>query len=64
EWSQLLAVAAALEPRVIVEWGSGGSTLALLRALPSLERLVSVEHNEPWYRRVRDWPTTSSFPDA
>lgn len=53
EWSQLLAVMFTLQPRHGLEWGSGGSTRALLAACPFIERWVSVEHHRPWYQRVR-----------
>ena len=53
EFSQLLAVIETLAPRRVVEWGSGGSTLAFPRRSPSIERWLSVEHNAAWHERVR-----------
>jgi hypothetical protein len=54
ELSQMHAVIAAIAPRVGLEWGSGGSTKWMLENVPSLERYVSIEHNEAWYEKVRD----------
>lgn len=52
EFSQLVAVVAAVRPRTMVEWGSGGSTLAIPNTFESIERYISVEHNEGWHQRV------------
>lgn len=52
ELSQLLAIVHALGPRRCVEWGSGGSTLAILDAAPRIERYVSIEHDPAWHGRV------------
>lgn len=52
EFSQLIAVIEALGPRRVVEWGSGGSTKALLERCPFIERLVSVEHVPAWHAKV------------
>jgi len=54
EFSQVRAVLYAVDPRAMVEWGSGGSSRAWLHALPGLERLVSVEHHVTWGERVRE----------
>ena len=54
EWSQVQAIVHTLAPKSMVEWGSGGSTKAFLEMCPYLDRLVSVEHNQEWYARVRD----------
>lgn len=54
EFSQVLAVLHTLAPRRVVEWGSGGSTLAFPRRFPGIERWLSVEHNRAWQERVRD----------
>ena len=53
EFSQLRAILAVNEPKVVLEWGSGGSTQALLETVPSIERMFSVEHNRQWYEKVR-----------
>ncbi|MCA9708525.1 MAG: class I SAM-dependent methyltransferase [Myxococcales bacterium] len=53
EFSQVRAVLFALDPRHMVEWGSGGSSRAWLEALPGLRRLYSVEHHVEWGQRVR-----------
>jgi predicted O-methyltransferase YrrM len=53
EFSQLLAVMHRLAARRCLEWGSGGSTQAVLEQCPSVERYVSIEHDRAWYERVR-----------
>jgi predicted O-methyltransferase YrrM len=53
EFSQLAALAVAVAPRHILEWGSGGSTAALLKLLPEVQSYVSIEHNAAWYERVK-----------
>lgn len=53
EFSQLTAVLEASAPRRCLEWGCGGSTLAVLAASPFVERWVSVEHDRAWAERVR-----------
>jgi len=53
EVSQFLAAVTALQPRLALEWGAGGSTVFLLEHAPRLERLVSVEHDAAWYAKVR-----------
>jgi hypothetical protein len=52
EVGQLLAILHEVEPKLCLEWGSGGSTRALLEVRPPIERLVSIEHNREWYDRV------------
>lgn len=52
EVGQLLTILHDLQPRLCLEWGSGGSTRALLEVRPPIERLVSIEHNREWYDRV------------
>src|SRR6476620_5149950 len=53
EFSQIMSAFQALAPRVCLEWGSGGSTRALLDACPFIERYVSIEHDHAWYEKVR-----------
>ena len=53
EFSQVLAIVCTLGPKTVVEWGSGGSTRALLRAVASIERYFSVEHHGGWVENVR-----------
>jgi len=53
EFSQLVALLHAVGPKSVLEWGSGGSTFAVLRLLQCVETYVSIEHNEPWFERVR-----------
>lgn len=48
EFAQLLEAVNAARPRHFLEWGSGGSTAALLDACPFIERFVSVEHDAKW----------------
>jgi len=52
EYSQVLAVLCTLAPKRGLEWGSGGSTKAILADCPFVERWVSIEHDEAWYRRI------------
>ena len=54
EFSQVRAVLFSVDPRRMVEWGSGGSSRAWLDALPKLEQLYSVEHHVQWGQRVRE----------
>ena len=53
EFSQLLAALHALAPTRCLEWGSGGSTRAVLEECPFIERYDSIEHDRIWYDRVR-----------
>jgi Methyltransferase domain len=53
EFSQILATFEAVAPRHCLEWGSGGSTRALLEHCPFIERYVSVEHDPRWYEEVK-----------
>jgi predicted O-methyltransferase YrrM len=57
ELGQLVAAIHAVGPRTVLEWGSGGSTAGVLNLVPSIERYVSVEHNEAWYSRVKSLVT-------
>lgn len=52
EYSQVLAILNTLAPTRGLEWGSGGSTKAILADCPFVERWVSIEHDEAWYQRV------------
>ena len=52
ELAQLHAVLLGLGPRSGLEWGAGGSTRWVLEQIPTLERYVSVEHDEAWHARV------------
>ena len=54
EFAQVSAVFEALQPARVLEWGSGGSTRALLERFPFIERFVSVEHHPDWYALVRE----------
>ncbi len=53
EWGMYAAILLANNPRQVLEWGTGGSTAATLALLPSLERLVAMEHHPAWFRRVK-----------
>ncbi len=53
EFSQVCAIVEALQPAQVLEWGSGGSTKALLARSPFTERFVSVEHDPIWYTLVK-----------
>ena len=54
ELSQLRALIEAIEPQRVLEWGSGGSTRAVLETCPFIERYVSIEHNAAWFEKVRN----------
>lgn len=54
EFAQLLAILETLAPARILEWGSGGSTKAILERCPFVERFVSLEHDRAWHERVRE----------
>lgn len=40
------------ESGLMVEWGSGGSTLHWLSKLKPTQNLISIEHNAEWYKQV------------
>lgn len=40
------------QPKRCLEWGSGGSTLVILEQ-PSVEQLVSIDHDAEWVKRVQ-----------
>lgn len=52
EFSQVRAVLEAVAPRRCLEWGSGGSTRAILELCDFVETYVSVEHVAPWHEKV------------
>jgi predicted O-methyltransferase YrrM len=53
EYSQMLAVLEAIRPAKVLEWGAGGSTAAILRDCPFIQRHVSIEHDAAWAEKVR-----------
>ncbi len=53
EFSQLRAILHSLAPERCLEWGSGGSTRAILEDCPFVKHYVSVEHHREWYEKVR-----------
>ncbi|MGD8327283.1 MAG: hypothetical protein PVF65_10220 [Sphingomonadales bacterium] len=54
EWSQLSTIIKVLQPKTALEWGSGGSTKALLENFPCLQNLVTIEHDRYWYETIRN----------
>jgi len=54
EFSQLTAIVEAIRPKTFLEWGSGGSTRALLLDCPFIEKYISVEHDVEWGEKVRE----------
>jgi hypothetical protein len=54
EYRQVLAEFEQARPRHVLEWGSGGSTRALLQRFACIDRYVSIEHQADWYARVRE----------
>jgi hypothetical protein len=53
ERDRLLDVVGKIQPRNVLEWGSGGSTKLLLDSFPCISTFVSVEHDPKWFARVR-----------
>lgn len=53
EYSQIISALTAAQPRRLLEWGSGGSTVDFLKRFASIEKMVSVEHHPLWYEKVR-----------
>lgn len=53
KYTQLTALLAAIDARTVLEWGSGGSTQALLRDFPHLDTLISIEHDPGWHTRIK-----------
>jgi predicted O-methyltransferase YrrM len=53
EYSQITAAITALQPKRMLEWGSGGSTIDFLKRYASVEKLVSVEHHPLWFEKVK-----------
>jgi hypothetical protein len=48
--------------KVVVEYGSGGSTLHLGSRLQGWGRLVSIEHNREWYHKIEGFLDQHDFP--
>lgn len=40
---------------LMVEWGSGGSTVKWLETMQSNQKLISIEHNQNWFNTVNDY---------
>jgi hypothetical protein len=53
EFSQIVAVLEVLQPKVVVEWGAGGSTRGFLARSPFVQRWVSIEHDGAWAKNVQ-----------
>ena len=43
---------------LMVEWGSGGSSIKWLETLTDNQRLISIEHNPEWHMKVSEYLTT------
>lgn len=43
---------------LMVEWGSGGSSIKWLESLTDNQRLVSIEHNPQWHMKVKEYIVT------
>ncbi len=54
EFGQLAAILRTLAPVRSLEWGTGGSTAAILATCPSIKTQVSIEHHPQWYEKVKD----------
>jgi hypothetical protein len=46
---------------LMVEWGSGGSSIRWLETLTENQKLISIEHNPEWHMKVNQY--VSSRPD-
>jgi len=46
---------------LMVEWGSGGSTIKWLESMQKDQKIVTIEHNTSWYRKIRN--TMKLYPD-
>ncbi len=53
EFGQVLAIVESVAPRVLLEWGAGGSTKALLENASSIDSYIAVEHDDSWVEEVR-----------
>jgi len=45
---------------LMVEWGSGGSSIKWLETLEGNQRLISIEHNPNWHMKVSEYANTRS----
>lgn len=43
---------------LMVEWGSGGSTVRWLETMTNNQELISIEHNEQWFDKVSEYIDT------
>lgn len=43
---------------LMVEWGSGGSTVKWLETMKDDQKLISIEHNKEWYDKVHGYIQT------
>lgn len=60
------AIKSIPENGLMVEWGSGGSTCKWIETLKPTQNLISIEHNENWFNRVKraiknEWPENKNF---
>lgn len=46
------------EDGLMVEWGSGGSSVRWLETLTGDQRLISIEHNPQWHMKVKEYIVT------
>lgn len=51
-------IAAMGSDGLMVEWGSGGSTVRWLETLTDNQRLISIEHNPSWHMNVSQYINT------
>lgn len=45
---------------LMVEWGSGGSTVKWLETMRANQRLITIEHNPDWHMKVNQYVNTRS----
>jgi hypothetical protein len=46
------------EDGLMVEWGSGGSSVKWLETLSDNQKLISIEHNPQWHMKVKEYIVT------
>jgi hypothetical protein len=48
------AVLETIKPRFVLEWGSGGGTKFVLDNFKCIERYISIEHDDNWFKIVKE----------
>ncbi|MCF4127010.1 hypothetical protein [Methylobacterium sp. SyP6R] len=50
----LATIRAMPEEGIMIEWGSGASTIRWLQEMHGRQRLISIEHNALWFNKVKN----------